>query len=276
MNLQLDRIARRFVPSTVLISQNEPLMRLMDATDRPIAAVVKSYRGLPPNRYRIRIGTGNRLILNHRMFLDIGRESLIFMATRGFLAWDSNVVDIGCGCGRLAIALKRGIHFRGTYHGTDVDADMIAWCHDNLADERFSFEHVDMLNTLYNPTGSAERYRFAKVDGSADLVCSQSVFTHLLEEPVRDYIAEAHRLLINGGTMAMTVFCLEHVQKRPEYLDRWSFQHRIGAAYVENREYAEAAVAYRHDDLISFAGDAGFASAEVLAAGPQSWLVARR
>jgi SAM-dependent methyltransferase len=153
---------------------------------------------------------------------------------------------------------------------------MIAWCREHLASGTMRFEHADVYNSLYNPNGSREPYRLPVEDASTDVVTSQSLYTHLLADDVRRYTEESARVLAPGGTMAMTVFCLEHVRSSPEFGGRWTFEHRVGDAFVESRRVPEAAVAYEEDFLIELARDAGFDEIGVERMLPQSWLVARK
>ncbi len=270
-----ERIARRFVPSTVLLSRNRLLMRALDLVDAPLTRAVPRYRGLPPNHMRVRIGVGNRLLFNHSVFLRHGVGVVRFLSENGLGNDRSAVVDLGCGCGRLAIALRRA-GFEGSYVGLDVDPEMVAWCQAHLAGARVSFYRVDRHNGLYNPGGDQAPTALPVADGAADVVTSHSLFTHLLAEDLVHYVRESARVLRPGGHMAMTVFCLDDMRRQSLLGGRWTFAHRVGDASVESVEHPEAAVAYEAAFLTDVARAAGFASAELRPGAPQSWLIARR
>ena len=123
----------------------------------------------------------------------------------GRLRMDSRVFDIGCGCGRLAQALER-YGFRGSYDGIDVDREMIDWCRAHFSADRFRFRFADVYSEVYNPTGSKGPYRVPVDDGSQDLVVGQSLFKHLLEDDLRNYVEEARRVLAPAGHLDMGVF----------------------------------------------------------------------
>jgi len=270
-----ERFIRRLVPSTVLLSRNRLFMGALDLLDAPVTRIVPRFRGLPPNHMRVRIGVGNRLLFNQPVFLHHGERVVRFLTDNGFADNRSDIVDLGCGCGRLAIALDRA-GFTGGYVGLDIEAEMIAWCQAHLADERFSFGHIDRHNSLYNPAGKPGLRAVPVADAHADVVTSHSLFTHLLVDELVHYVRESVRILRPGGHMAMTVFCLDDMRRQGRLGGRWTFAHRIGEASVESLKYPEAAVAYEAAYLIGVARDAGFASAELRPGGPQSWLIAKR
>ena len=72
--------------------------------------------------------------------------------------------------------------------------------------------------------------------------------------------------------MHMTFFCIEHV----ELGERWTFKHRMGDSYVENKQLPEAAVAYEEEHVRKLVQDCGFADVTVLPKKLQSVLLARK
>jgi ubiquinone/menaquinone biosynthesis C-methylase UbiE len=96
----------------------------------------------------------------------------------------SALVDVGCGSGRLAVALKD--YLRGPYLGTDVVADFLKYGQRVAGRRDFRFMVTQGLDI---PARDAE----------ADMVCFFSVFTHLLHEQSYRYLQEAMRVLRGGG-----------------------------------------------------------------------------
>jgi SAM-dependent methyltransferase len=273
---RLDKLARKIVPSTVLLSQNKALMRVTNGIDRVIAHASPEFRGLPPNHMRVRTGVGNQIIFNQPQFMQVGSNVVMFLFGESLAGPDSRIVDIGSGCGRLAFALRRA-NFRGQYIGIDVDKELTGWCQENLTSDHMRFIHADAHNELYNADGTRGDYRLPIEDGSVDLVTSQSLLTHLLSEDTANYLRESARVLRQGGHMAMTVFSMENIRTKPEFGTRWTFSHRVGDAHVEDPNYPEAAVAYSEDWLVSACERAGFKFAEVRdSGGYQAWLIATR
>ena len=73
--------------------------------------------------------------------------------------------------------------------------------------------------------------------------------------------------------MYMSFLCMEHVKLG----GRWTFQHRLGNAYVENLQYPEAAVAYHEAFMTKLVADCGFRGVTVTPRGnAPSELVARK
>ncbi len=99
------------------------------------------------------------------------------------------LVDVGCGAGRLSVALRG--YLEGPYLGTDVVPDLVREARIATARPDWRFETV-AARTIPAPAASA------------DLVCFFSVFTHLLHEHTYLYLAEAKRVLRPGGKIVFS------------------------------------------------------------------------
>ncbi len=248
-------------------------MAPLDAADWLLRRPYRELRALPPNRFRIRVGVGNRLLANAVHYRTFATNFWLDAFASGVAGPGSDILDIGCGCGRFALTLREfryhGRRFSGHYTGIDVDAEMLAWCRRHFPADRFSFLEVDAANTAYRPDGreKQEQVRFAAQDQSQDLVLANSLFTHLLADAAVAYVREAARVLRPGGCLQLSALRIEdvHEAKAPGMSDRrWSFEHRVGAAYVEDLRVPEAAVAYEHSYLKGILRDAGFGPIETL------------
>jgi len=102
---------------------------------------------------------------------------------------DGFVIDIGCGAGRLAHALKDRAGLR--FLGLDVAPTLLDRARELTARPDWRFE----LAT--GPTLPVD-------DGAADAVVMFSVATHLPHEETLRYMREAHRALKAGGAMAVS------------------------------------------------------------------------
>lgn len=279
---RLDRWARRLVPSTAVLSRSAAfrvLGAVSDAALRPLWRVW-TRQPLPPLAAIVRTGVGNSILFPHHYYLTAGYHVWMHFLAHGYARLDSRVVDIGSGVGKSAVALRDyhylGERFTGSYRGFDVDPEMVAWCRAHFPADRFRFTHVDVRSAVYNPAGGARAPRLDVEDGDADLVFSQSLFSHLLEDDLRHYLAESRRMLRPGGWMLMTFFCIDDLRALGLLGGRWSFHHRRGPAWVESLAYPESAVAYEREWMLAAARDAGFAHAEVTLPSYQSTLAARR
>ena len=100
-----------------------------------------------------------------------------------------HVVDVGCGSGRLAMALSP--YLKGTYLGTDVVPDLLAYARQITG--RTDWRFVETMGI-----------DIPEQDDTADLVCFFSVFTHLLHEDSFRYLIEATRVVKTDGLIVFS------------------------------------------------------------------------
>lgn len=121
-----------------------------------------------------------------------------------------SVLDIGCGCGRLARVLAADPTLGG-YVGFDCIAASITWCQTHIvsgfAGKRCEFHHVDARSAEYNPAGTvrSQDVRFPCGSASMDAVVAASLFTHLLEADAARYLREIARVLKPRGVALLTI-----------------------------------------------------------------------
>jgi SAM-dependent methyltransferase len=268
-----NRILRRFVPAIPRLSHNRLLMAPLDGADWLLRLPYRELRALPPNRFRMRVGVGNRLLGNAVHYRTFAMNFWLDAFGTGLVGPDSRILDIGCGCGRFAVALAsfsyHGQGFTGRYTGIDVDGEMLAWCRRHFPADRFRFIEVDAANSAYRPDGAGERrgLRFDVESGSQDLVLANSLFKHLLPDIAAVYVAESARVLRPGGCLQLSALRIEDVRAASaagvkNY--RWTCSHRMGEAYVEDPRVPEAAVAYEDAFIRRLLAEAGFDAVETL------------
>ncbi len=265
--LSFDRTIRKLFPSTSRLTFNSLFKAAINAFDVLPRLIYPEFRDLPPNHLRVRIGVGNRILNNQVHFLVHARDFWMFVFTEGLANAQSNILDIGSGCGRWAHWLRdynfRGRRFTGTYVGIDIDAEAIAWCEKHYDPERFRFYHSTDASVSYNQHGERNaHYRVPEPDRTFGLVVSNSLFTHVLEAELANYIRESYRLLESGGAIMHSHFNLDYPPAT--YGTRHTFQHAIGNARVESLEQPEAAVAYRTDYLFKVCHAVGFKDCEIV------------
>jgi cyclopropane fatty-acyl-phospholipid synthase-like methyltransferase len=160
-------------------------------------------RGFPPIALRREIGDLDT-------WEAAGAEFTAYLKLLCGLNPDSRVLDIGCGCGRLARYVAPYLT-SGNYTGIDVERSLIDWCNNHIADDGSHFIHIDMLNRRYNPTGNP-LLRLPIEDSSMDVIVAMSVFTHLLKDDMAWYFGEISRVLQKDGRALVTVYIadLEH------------------------------------------------------------------
>jgi SAM-dependent methyltransferase len=125
-------------------------------------------------------------------------------------AYDA-VLDFGCGCGRVARQLIQQRPRPRTYFGIDLHRGMIEWCVRNLAPRApgFRFAHHDAYNPGLNPGGVRDPLPIPADDRSFSLVLAWSVFTHLVEDRARHYLAEVARVLRPDGYLHASWFLFD-------------------------------------------------------------------
>ncbi len=265
--VNLDRALRKLFPSTSKLTFNPLFRSAVNACDVIPRMIFPEFRALPPNHLRIRIGVGNRIFNNQTHFLVHARDFWMFVFSEGIAGMQSDILDIGVGCGRWAHWLRdynfRGRRFGGTYVGIDIDEEAIEWCKKHYDPERFRFYVSSDTSISYNHTaGEASVYRIPLADRSFDLVFSNSLLTHLLETELENYLRESYRLLRTGGVMMHSHFNIEHPPAT--YGTRHTFQHRLGNAQIESEAQPEAAVAYHTDFLFGVCRRIGFSRCEIV------------
>lgn len=118
------------------------------------------------------------------------------------------VLDVGCGIGRTAVALS-GFIDKGSYDGFDAVEKGIKWCDANIHKKypNFNFKFTPIYNDLYNTfSQKAENFTFPYNDSQFDKVFLFSVFTHMQIPEIKQYLKEIGRVLRNDGQCMATFF----------------------------------------------------------------------
>ncbi|MGH6838988.1 MAG: class I SAM-dependent methyltransferase [Methylocella sp.] len=127
------------------------------------------------------------------------------------------VLDVGCGCGLMALQLADFLDASGRYVGIDPDRAAINWCRRHISPKysAFSFEHMDIA-TPYSPSGkgAAEEYSFPFPADSFDFVLLKSVLTHMRPQQVKRYFEEIRRVLAPRSSALITLFLMNDEQRR--------------------------------------------------------------
>ena len=249
------------VPSIPVLART-PVASVLDVADRFIKNSHPEWAKLPPASLRMRIGVGNKILRNHQQFIESGKGIVTELNGKGYLNPGSHVLELGCGCGRNAIAFSDYLTKGGSYKGQDVDQEMISWCQNNLQNQDVTFHHANIFSKVYNPKGQpVADYRYPAASDSITLIVSISVFSHLLYTDSFHYIRESARVLKRGGFLHMTLFVLDFLKDRLG--DRWTFSHKLENCYVDSLRYPEAAVAYDLSTLKEMLSSNGLSIVEI-------------
>jgi len=230
---------RRYVPLPLLRCTKRILLKLLDFR----AWVARDRRkGLPPASIRWLAGDGD--------FEAIGAEFLGYLTNLCGLQPHHKVLDLGCGPGRMALALSRYLTSDGGYTGIDIVSESIDWCRANITRQfpGSTFIHADVYNRKYNPGGTLQpaEYRLPFPDGKFDLVLLTSLFTHMLPRDVDHYLQEVSRVLRATGKCLVTFFLLNAESLRLISMCKGaaSFKYHYDVYAIEDPREPELAVAY--------------------------------
>ncbi len=135
------------------------------------------------------------------------------MSQRCYISETSSILDIGCGCGRMAIPFSL-LQSTGKYYGFDVWGEGIEWCQKNISSKRQDahFFKVEAKNNYYFDERSKEENAFdlqPVPSDSIDVAFAISVFNHLVRKDCQSYIKEIARTLKKSGVAYITCFIID-------------------------------------------------------------------
>lgn len=215
-----------------------------------VGKVINNKTNFPPLYLRHTVGP-------LRDFENGGAEFLLYLKLFCKIKPQEKILEIGCGCGKMALYLKEYLNFPVEYVGIDPMYDAIKWCKRKITCKypNFTFYHIDIKNMLYNPKGkyTAKEYSFPFENSKFDIIFLSSVFTHMLPDGVDNYLKEISRLLSHKGRCLATFFLLNEKQEElaKKGLNKISFkfgQKEWKYAYKNN---PEAAIAYDESYILS-------------------------
>jgi SAM-dependent methyltransferase len=214
---------------------------------------------VPPRRLMF-VGDGD--------FVGVGRRHASLIQSHTGLDSSASVLDVGCGVGRIAVALIPVLGPEGRYQGFDVVPEAIRWCQAEITRRHpnFRFQVADVRNGRYNPRGrmAPESYRFPFPDTSFDVVIATSVFTHLRPAETANYLRESRRVLKDGGKLYATWFLADRAVAAIRGSRREDAQIEIEEGFrVSSRRLPELAVAVTEEKMRELHANAGFSDAAV-------------
>jgi SAM-dependent methyltransferase len=204
----------------------------------------------------------------------IGRMQVDWLRQHAELQPDDDVLEVGCGIGRIAAPLTQYLQ-GGTYRGFDIVPHGIDWCQAQITPRypNFRFFVSDIYNKAYNPNGRhrASEYSFPFENASFDVVFLTSVFTHMLTDDVEHYTAEIGRVLRPGGRCYCTAYLMTEDARR--FMDeRQSFRifrpMEDARAWTDSPDVPEAAIGYSDTHLFAVFSKAGMEVRKVI---PGEW-----
>ena len=183
-------------------------------------------------------------------FTASGRGTLETISSITGVNPSSHILDVGCGIGRLAMAMPDFLDANGGYEGLDIVPEGIEWCKQHIVGphDNIHFTLADVYNKEYNPKGSRQPadYQFPYEDETFDAAVLLSVFTHMLPIDVDRYVGEIARVLKKNGRICASYYIImpESLQLMTSGRGFMHFKHHLGSYWVQSRKVPELAVAY--------------------------------
>jgi SAM-dependent methyltransferase len=181
-----------------------------------------------------------------------------------------SVLDVGCGCGRIAAALTQYVDGTSQYIGIDIVPGLIDFAANFITPRypSFRFLLLNESNKTYDwwlrqgdETGIAKLTEGVSAQ-SIDLAISVSLFTHLDYPAALEMLTSIHQVLKNDGRVFMTVFVLDASARDGVEAGRtpFSFKHGTpsGKLFAESSDDPTLAVAYDEGLLNELIGSANF------------------
>jgi SAM-dependent methyltransferase len=211
-----------------------------------IQRILHPNRLLPPLMMRRIVGEPFSDIYG-RCFELTGRHIQTKLVHDAGLKGESHILDIGSGCGRIAIPLTESIDLSGSYYGLEAVRAMVNWCHRKITPKfpQFHFIHCDVYNKFYNPKGKErdESYQFPFNANQFDLIIATSIFTHLQPAAAQNYIRQCARVMKSDGILFMTCFLIENGDHSSD--GNLQFTNPLeGGAFAAKASTPECAAAY--------------------------------
>lgn len=179
-----------------------------------------------------------------------------------------NILDVGCGCGRIATALTQHIGPQGRYYGIDIVPGLIDFAVRHISERfgNFHFMVLDQKNPAYDAWIKAgtstviNSISEACPPASIDIGLATSLFTHLDSNMAADMLKHFSQAIKPDGCILLTAFLLDEgtrsVIKRSKAV--FTFEHPYGdGVFVEKPEIGLGAAAFELSRFIALLADAG-------------------
>lgn len=204
----------------------------------------KAHYPLPPQRLIEYCGSNNIPHYIDNMLLyskDIIQQCM--------LKRNHQVLEIGCGAGRIANGLFHYLNKDGQYLGVDVNSEIINWCKKFISNRNsnFQFQQIPAINDYYYQkyNNKANHYNFDFLgDRQFDCVFAVATFNHLRLEDTQQYLQEIGKRLKANGVAYFTFFVI----------DKEFFEFRKKTKLHSGLRQDSAGVWYGYERQSSFTG----------------------
>jgi SAM-dependent methyltransferase len=121
-----------------------------------------------------------------------------------------DMLDVGCGLGRLYLSSKAFLNDGGSYTGIDIGTHLIDDCKAEYAGcDDASFVHYDAANAIYSNSTKTAPQLWPLGDKTYNFITALSVWTHLREEDWCAYLRQVSDRLTDDGRAMISFFILD-------------------------------------------------------------------
>lgn len=180
-------------------------------------------------------------------FDSIGGQFTKLFIEHGGLTATSQVLDIGCGTGRMAKPLQQLLR-GGRYIGFDINERFIQYCNSTYQ-SKMQFDLFDIQHDEYNPDGliDAINFEFPYDSRRFDFVCAIAVFNHMYPKWVHQYLREVSRVLKPKGRLFCTAILLNslsmaHIEGKDKHPFKFDYKNNDGWYDYDERPLFNVAV----------------------------------
>lgn len=195
-------------------------------------------------------------------FIEQGKTQLHFLKKYIQMQPADDVLDIGSGIGRTAVALTTYLNNQARYEGFDVVEKGVNWCNSKIKKDfpNFNFTYVPLHNDLYNTsTATADQFKFPYENEAFNKSYLFSVFTHMRVPEISNYLKEIHRVLRSGGKCLATflVYQPQYEKSIVENYNGFNFPHDYNGYKLMDSKVQSANIAVSEALLNKMVADAG-------------------
>jgi ubiquinone/menaquinone biosynthesis C-methylase UbiE len=203
-------------------------------------------------------------------YFNLGKEQAEKITQWLSIKPEDKILDLGCGCGRIAIHFLNYLSEQGKYIGIDIDKDFISYCSNNISmlDDNFQFHFIDVYNGAYGREGKlkADEVILPVESESMDVVILWSLFTHMNLTDIESYLKEVYRVLKKGGRFIASLnlynkFVENQMKMNKSQLD---IKYRVDEnSYTVFEEVPEWGFAHNEDKVKELCLESGFYIKEI-------------
>ncbi|MBM70878.1 MAG: SAM-dependent methyltransferase [Haliea sp.] len=236
---------------------------------------IDAYRSLTRTRRPMSPPAMTALLVGGGDFAAIGAAIKHDLVVTTGLNKSSAILEIGCGYGRVAIALADLVSPPGRYDGVEIVEKAVEWCTNEITSRypNFLFHHADVSNPYAGRENGqpAAKYRLPFENSTYDVVFLTSVFSHMRPDDISAYLNEISRVMRRNGKCFITYYLINEFTMAQILSKQASqnFCYDFGDFLSTHKRTPEQTIAVSEELVRGFYVDAGLVIEEPILHG--SW-----